>query len=142
MKSRLSKYRGVTKNGEIEIAGTLDLASSNAELQARVEADMMLLASVQADYFDAQLFKNSMLSSIVLSNQVKNDITKVKQADIKSSSEIHKMAKEARFGKSPETFIFNNNGDYTVEDLEKMSIEQLEKLMKQEEQKVLEQKQN
>jgi len=137
MKTRVTKYHGVTSNGSIEVDGILDLANSNAELQAKTEADITLLASVQADYFDAQMFKNSMLSSIVLSNQVKKDVTKIKQADIKASSEIHKLAKEARFGKSPDTVIFNSNGDYSPEELEDLTIEQLEQLMKQEENKVL-----
>lgn len=113
----------------------LDIGSDNAELQARIETDMTLLASVQAVYFDAQLFKNSMLSSIVLSNQVKKDITRVKQADIKASSEIHKLAKEARFGKSPDTVIFNANGNYSAEELNSMTVEQLEQLMKAEQNK-------
>lgn len=138
MKNRITKYHGVTKDGEIEVDGILNLSNSNAELQAKAEADITLLASVQADYFDAQMFKNSMLSSIVLSNQVKKDVTKIKQADIKASSEIHKLAKEARFGKSPDTVIFNNNGDYNIEDLNEMTVEQLEQLMKQEKEKVLE----
>jgi len=138
MKNRITKYHGVTKDGEIEVNGILNLSNSNAELQAKAEADITLLASVQADYFDAQMFKNSMLSSIVLSNQVKKDVTKIKQADIKASSEIHKLAKEARFGKSPDTVIFNNNGDYNIEDLNEMSVEQLEQLMKQEKEKVIE----
>jgi len=138
MKNRITKYHGVTKDGEIEVNGILNLSNSNAELQAKAEADITLLASVQADYFDAQMFKNSMLSSIVLSNQVKKDVTKIKQADIKASSEIHKLAKEARFGKSPDTVIINNNGDYDIEDLNEMSVEQLEQLMKQEKEKVIE----
>ena len=128
MKNKISNFHGVTKDGGIEVDGILDIASDNAQLQAKAEADITMLASVQADYFDAQMFKNSMLSSIVLSNQVKKDVTKIKQADIKASSEIHKLAKEARFGKSPDTVIFNNNGDYNVEDLKDMSVEQLEKL--------------
>ena len=132
MKSRVVKYHGVTKDGGIEVDGILNLANSNAELQAKAEADITLLASVQADYFDAQMFKNSMLSSIVLSNQVKKDVTKIKQADIKASSEIHKLAKEARFGKSPDTVIFNTNGNYSAEELNEMSVEQLEQLMLQE----------
>ena len=140
MKNKLNQYYGVSKQGKLETDGILDIGSSNAELQARVETDMTLLASVQADYFDAQLFKNSMLSSIVLSNQVKKDITKVKQADIKASSEIHKLAKEARFGKSPDTVIFNANGNYTAEELNSMTVEQLERLMKEESKRALEAK--
>ncbi|MBE0498566.1 MAG: hypothetical protein IBX43_04915 [Campylobacterales bacterium] len=142
MKSRLNQYYGVTKQGGLEADGILDIASDNAELQARIETDITLLASVQADYFDAQMFKNSMLSSIVLSNQVKKDITKVRQADIKASSEIHKLAKESRFGKSPDTVIFNANGVYTAEELDNMDVEQLEQLMKKEQQKVLDMKES
>lgn len=138
MKNNLNTYYGVTKKGGLEVEGVLDLSSTNAQLQAQVEADITMLACVQADYFDAQLFKNSMLSSIILANQVKKDVTKVRQSDIKASSEIHKMAKEARFGKSPDTVIVNANGNYTIEELNAMSIEQLENLMKQEKQKMLE----
>ena len=129
IKSKLNRYSGVNSDGSIDIDGVLDLASDNKKLQAAAEADITMLAAVQADWFDAQLFKNAMLSSIVLSNQVKNDVAKVKQNDIKASSEIIKMAKESRFGKSPDTVIFNNNGKYTPEELGQMSIEQLEKLM-------------
>jgi hypothetical protein len=132
VKNRISRYHGVNKDGGIEVEGVLDLASDNEKLQAAAEADITMLAAVQADWFDAQLFKNAMLSSVVLSNQVKQDVTKVRQNDIKSSSEIIKMAKEARFGKSPDTVIFNANGQYTPEELSEMSVEQLENLAKQE----------
>ena len=142
MKNKLNQYYGVTKQGGLEADGILDIASDNASLQARIETDITLLASVQADYFDAQMFKNSMLSSIVLSNQVKKDITKVRQADIKASSEIHKLAKESRFGKSPDTVIFNANGVYTAEELDGMDVGQLEQLMKKEQQKVLDMKES
>jgi len=135
MKNRISTYHGVTGNGSIEVDGILDIASDNQKIQAQAEADITMLASVQADYFDAQMFKNSMLSSIVLSNQVKKDVSKIKQADIKASSEIHKMAKEARFGKSADTIIFNANGTYSPEELEELTVEQLEELMKQEQKK-------
>lgn len=137
MKKNLQHHYGVTKSGELKADGILSLASDNAELQAQVETDLIMLASVQADYFDAQLFKNSMLSSILLSNQVKKDITKVRQSDIKTSSDIHLMAKQARFGKSPDTVIVNNNGNYSIEELNNMSVEQLEQLMKQERAKFL-----
>lgn len=135
IKKNLEHHYGITKKGGLEVEGILDLASDNAQLQAQVEADMTMLACVQADYFDAQLFKNSILSSIVLNNQVKKDVTKVRQSDIKASSEIHKIAKEARFGKSPDTVIVNANGNYSVEDLNSMSLEQLEKLMREEQKK-------
>jgi hypothetical protein len=138
MSKRLEGYYGVDKDGKLDIDGAINLASDNAKLQAKVETDVTLLGAVQADYFDAQLFKNSMLSSIVLNNQVKKDITKVKQTDIKMSSDIHKMAKEARFGKSPDTVIFNANGDYNTEDLKDLSIEELEKLYMAHEQKAIE----
>lgn len=132
MKNKLTKYYGMSKDGKIEVDGMVSVGSDNAEIQARAEADVTLLASVGADYFDAQLFKNSMLSSIALNNQVKKDITKVKQSDIKASSEIHKIAKESRYGKSPETVIFNANGNYTPEELNKLSVEELEILAKKE----------
>jgi hypothetical protein len=133
MKNKLSRYHGVTKEGSIEVDGVLDLASDNEKLQAAVETDITMLAAVQADWFDAQMFKNAMLSSIVLNNQVKQDVTKIRQSDIKASSEIIKMAKESRFGKSPDTVIFNHNGQYTPEELSEMSLEQLEQLAKQHE---------
>lgn len=136
IKNNITTFKGVSKNGDIEIDGILSLGSDNKELQAQAEADIIMLASVQADYFDAQMFKNSMLSSIILGNQVKTDVTKVKQSDIKASSEIHKLAKEARFGKTPDTVIFNNNGDYTVEDLNNMSVQELEQLMKKEQEAI------
>jgi len=138
MKNKLVQFYGITKQGSMEIDGLLNISSTNAELQAKAETDIAMLASVQADYFDAQLFKNSMLSSIVLNNQVKKDVTKIRQADIKAGSEIHKMAKESRFGKSPDTVMFNVDGEYTAEELETLTVEQLEQLMKQERSKTLE----
>jgi len=138
MKNKLNQYYGVAKDGSLEVDGMLSVGSDNAAIQARAETDITLLASVGADYFDAQLFKNSMLSSIALNNQAKKDITKLKQADIKASSEIHKIAKEARYGKSPDTVIFNSNGNYTPEELADLTVEQLEELMKKEQSKTLE----
>ena len=35
---------------------------------------------------------------------------------------IEIVAKEARFGKSPETMILNVNGDYTKQELSEMSL--------------------
>lgn len=137
MKKNVTQFYGVNDHGAIDINGMLDVASDNAQLQATIDADVIMLACVNADWFDTQLFKNSMLSSVLLSNQAKKDVTKIRQSDIKQSSEIHKMAKEARFGKSPETIIFNNNGNYTPEELANMSFEQLEQLAKQEREKIL-----
>jgi len=136
MQKKLSVHYGVTESGSLKADGILTLDSENGELQAQAETDIALLASVQADYFDAQMFKNAMLSSIVLNNQVKRDVTKVKQADIKASSEIHKMAKEARFGKNPDTVIVNANGIYTSEELSTMTDEQLESLYAKEKKKI------
>lgn len=137
MKKNVTQFHGVNDKGALDVSGLLDVGNDNAQLQAAIDADVIMLACVNADWFDTQLFKNAMLSSILLSNQAKKDVTKIRQSDIKQSSEIHKMAKEARFGKSPETIIFNNNGNYTPEELANMSFEQLEQLMKQEKQKAL-----
>ncbi len=137
MKDKISHYKGISDKG-METDGILSIGSDNAQLQAQAELDIAMLASVQADYFDAQMFKNSMLSSIVLNNQVKKDVSKIRQADIKASSEIHKIAKESRFGKSPDTMILNVNGDYTKEELSDMSLEDIEKLYFKEQQDLLE----
>lgn len=137
MKKNVTQFYGVNDKGAIDVSGILDVGSDNAQLQAAIDADVIMLACVNADWFDTQLFKNAMLSSILLSNQAKKDVTKIRQSDIKQSSEIHKIAKEARFGKSPETVIFNNNGNYTPEDLANMTFEQLQQLEKQERQKAL-----
>lgn len=135
MQKKLTQHYGITEQGSLEATGVLSLDNSNKALQVQAETDVAMLASVQADWFDAQMFKNSLLSSIVLNNQVKKDITKVRQVDIKASSEIHKMAKEARFGKNPDTVIFNANGHYTPEELANMSDAQLEALYLAEKQK-------
>lgn len=140
MKKNLENYHGVTKDGKLEADGGLAIASDYKELEAQITTEVTMLGAVQADWFDTQLFKNSMLSSTVLNNQVKKDITKVKQSDIKASSEIHKIAKEARFGKQADTLIFNNNGDISVEDLKDLSVEEIEKRMKIEQQKILDAK--
>ncbi len=140
MKDKISRYQGISDDGGMETGGILSIGSDNAQLQAQAELDITMLASVQADYFDAQMFKNSMLSSIVLNNQVKKDVSKVRQSDIKASSEIHKIAKESRFGKSPDTMILNVNGDYTKEELADMSLEDIEKLYFKEQQELIEAK--
>jgi len=137
MKNKLSIYHGITDTGEMEVSGILDLSNENKELQMRAELDVSLLSAVGADWFDAQLLKNSLLSSIVLNNQMKKDVTKIKQSDIKASSEIHKIAKEARFGKAPETVIFNANGNYSPEELNDLTIEQLEQLAIKEHEKIV-----
>ncbi len=142
MKDKISRYQGISDDGGMETGGILSIGSDNAQLQAQAELDITMLASVQADYFDAQMFKNSMLSSIVLNNQVKKDVSKVRQSDIKASSEIHKIAKESRFGKSPDTMILNVNGDYTKEELSEMSLEDIEKLYFKEQQEISEDKDN
>ncbi len=136
MQKKLSTHYGISEKGNLEASGVLTLDSDNAVLQAQAETDIAMLASVQADWFDAQMFKNAMLSSIVLNNQVKKDITKVRQTDIKASSEIQKMAKEARFGKNPDTVIINTNGVYTSEELADMSDEQLESIYMKEKKKI------
>lgn len=138
MKNKLKQHHGITSDGAMDVSGILDLASENKELQIKAELDVAMLSAVGADWFDAQLMKNSMLSSIVLNNQVKKDVTKVKQSDIKASSEIHKIAKEARFGKSPDTVIFNANGNYSPEELNDLTIEQLEQLAMKEQYKNVE----
>ena len=132
IKNRLDQHNGITDKGAMEVSGMLDMSSENKELQAQAESDILMLAAVGADWFDVQLLKNSMLSSIVLKNQVKQDPAKIRQADIKASSEIHKIAKESRFGKSPDTVIIPVGGKYTAEDLEGMSVEQLEKMVAKE----------
>jgi len=138
MKKNIKQHYGVTKDGKINATeGLLELDNDNTEIQAAVEAEITMLASVQADYFDAQMFKNSMLSSIVLNNQMKKDVTRIKQSDIKQSSEVHKMAKEARFGKTPDTVIFNANGEYTKEELSEMSVEEIEKAYINEQQRLM-----
>ncbi len=66
IKKKVMKFNGVTDNGSIVVDGMLDVGSDNKEIQARVEADLLLLNAIGADYFDLQLFKNSMLSSRLL----------------------------------------------------------------------------
>ena len=54
--------------------------------------------------------------------------------------EIEKWQREARFGKNPDTVIFNANGNYSAEELNSMSIEHLEQLMKKEAEQTIEAK--
>lgn len=138
MQKKLTEYNGINKKGHLKLDGLLNVADDNAQLQVQIEADTIMLATIQADWFDAQLLKNSMLSSIMLNNKVKNTPDKVTQSEIKTSSETHKIAKESRFGKSPDTMILNVNGDYTKEELADMSLEDLEKLHHKEQQNLLE----
>lgn len=131
MQRNIIEHQGVTKDGGLKADGVLDMASSNEALQAQVEADVTMLAAVGSDFFDAQMFKNAMLSSIVLKNQVKKGVDRIRQSDIKASTEILKMAKESRFGKSPDTVVIPLNGEHTQEELRSMSYEQLERIVKQ-----------
>jgi hypothetical protein len=60
----------------------------------------------------------------------------------KASSEIIKIAKEARYGKDPDTInhftVQVGKIDYTPEELKNMNVEQLEKVLANLEKKVLE----
>lgn len=142
LKEGLNKRHGVTVKGEIEFNSGIQLKATPQEIQAKIEADTIMLGALGIDYFNNALINNAILSQNVLQNQVTKDITKVKQADIKASSEIIKIAKEARYGKDPDTinhFSFQiGKYDYTDEELKGMDVKDLEKVLANLEKKVLE----
>ena len=57
IKNKISRYQGISDVGGMETDGILSIGSDNAQLQAQAELDITMLAAVQADYFDAQMFK-------------------------------------------------------------------------------------
>jgi len=121
LKENLRKRHGVTPTGELEFNSGIQLKANPKEIQAKIEADTLMLGALGIDYFNNALINNAILSQTVLQNQVQKDITKVKQADIKASSEIIKIAKEARYGKDPDTInhftVQVGKIDYTPEEL-------------------------
>ena len=142
LKEKLNKRHGVTPSGQIEFNSGIQLKADPREIQAKIEADTLMLGALGIDYFNNALINNAILSQTVLQNQVQKDITKVKQADIKASSEIIKIAKEARYGKDPDTInhftVQVGKIDYTPEELKSMDIKDLEKVLANLEKKVLE----
>jgi len=141
LKDSLNKKHGFNPE-QIEFNSGVVLKANPREIQAKIEADTLILGALGIDYFNNALINNAILSQTVLQNQVQKDITKVKQLDIKSSSEIIKIAKEARYGKDPDTInhfsIQVGKIDYSPEELKNMSVEQLEKVLSNLEKKVLE----
>ena len=142
LKENLNKRHGITPKGEIEFNSGIQLKATPQEIQAKIEADTIMLGALGIDYFNNALINNAILSQTVLQNQVQKDITRVKQADIKASSEIIKIAKEARYGKDPDTInhftVQVGKIDYTPEELKNMNVDQLEKVLANLEKKVLE----
>lgn len=142
LKANLSKRHGVTKLGELEFNSGIQLKADPREIQAKIEADTLLMGALGIDYFNNALINNAILSQTVLQNQVQKDITKVRQIDIKASSEIIKIAKEAKYGKDPDTInnftVQVGKVDYTPEELKNMNVDQLEKVLANLEKKVLE----
>lgn len=142
LKENLRKRHGVTTTGELEFNSGIQIKADPKEIQAKIEADTLMLGALGIDYFNNALINNAILSQTVLQNQVQKDITKVKQLDIKASSEIIKIAKEARYGKDPDTInhftVQVGKIDYTPEELKNMNVDQLEKVLANLEKKVLE----
>jgi len=142
LKDSLNKKHGFNPSEQIEFNTGVVLKANPREIQAKIEADTLILGALGIEYFNNALINNAILSQTVLQNQVQKDITKVKQLDIKSSSEIIKIAKEARYGKDPDTInhfsIQVGKIDYSPEELKNMSVEQLEKVLANLEKKVLE----
>lgn len=142
LKANLNKRHGVTTTGEIEFNSGIQLKADPRQIQAKVEADTLMLGALGIDYFNNALINNAILSQTVLQNQVQKDITKVKQLDIKASSEIIKIAKEAKFGKDPDTInhftVQVGKTDYSPEELKSMNVDQLEKVLENLKHKVLE----
>ena len=142
LKEKLNKRHGVAPSGQIEFNSGIQLKADPREIQAKIEADTLMLGALGIDYFNNALINNAILSQTVLQNQVQKDITRVKQADIKASSEIIKIAKEARYGKDPDTInhftVQVGKIDYTPEELKNMNVDQLEKVLANLEKKVLE----
>lgn len=142
LKANLNKRHGVTPTGELEFDSGIQLKADPRQIQAKIEADTLMLGALGIDYFNNALINNAILSQTVLQNQVQKDISKVKQLDIKASSEIIKIAKEASYGKDPDTInhftVQVGKVDYTPEELKSMNVDQLEKVLANLEKKVLE----
>lgn len=134
IKNRVKEYN-IVKDDKLEIQ---TIAINNAELQADAEAEITLLATVSSDWFDTKLFRNALYSSSLIERKMRKNPDSVKQSDLKQSSETIKMAKESRFGKTPDTVIFNANGEYSKEELAELSVDEIEKLYIAEQKKLIE----
>ncbi len=141
LKENLKKRHGVKTNGQLEMGSMISLDTTNEEIRAKIEAEALMIGALGIDFFNNALVSNAVLSQTVLNHQVQQDVTKVKQADIKASSEIIKIAKEAKFGKDPDTinqFTFQvGKLDYTDEEIKDMGVDELDKLAKALEEKIL-----
>lgn len=134
IKGKVKDY-SLIKDDKLEIK-TLEI--SNQDLAADIEAEVTLLSAINADWFDSKMFRNALYSSALIERKMKKNPDSVKQSDLKMSSDTIRMAKESRFGKSPETVIFNANGEYSKEELDELSLEDIEKLLQKEQSNVIE----
>jgi len=135
MKSKVSEYN-IIKDDKLQINS---IAIDNQELQAEAEAETALLGSVGVSWFDSKLLRNALYSTSLIERKAKKDPDSVKQTELKTSSEIVKIAKESIYGKDADTNIniFNKNStSYTKEQLEELTIEEIEQLYKKEQENI------
>ncbi len=133
MKNRIKEHN-IIKGDKLEFQS---IEIDNQELQAEVETEITLLSTIMPDWFDSAMLRNALYSKMLIERKMKKNPDSVKQTDLKMSSETIRMAKESRFGKTPDTVIFNANGEYTKEELAELSVEEIEKLYLAEQKRIL-----
>jgi hypothetical protein len=121
-------YDEIKEQTKTELISTTD--DINKHIQATAETDMAMMSALSLNWFNSQMVKNAVLSQQQIDLVHTLDPKKLRQADIKISSEIIKMAKESVYGKTPDIVVMPTNGEYSKEDYENMNIEQLEELIK------------
>lgn len=97
---------------------------------ARQRAETIILSAMTQDYLDAKAHDGLEVADQILKD-MKNNPDLAKMSDVKSYVDIVKTIKEMRFGKSPDTVIFNQNsqGEWSPEIMATMSSEKLRQLL-------------
>ena len=99
---------------------------------ARQRAEAIILSAMSMDYLDAKAHDGLEVATELL-NDMKRNPENAKMGDVKMYVDIVRTVKEMRFGKSPDTVIFNQNnqGEFSEESLATMSTEQLRRVIEE-----------
>lgn len=65
LKENLRKRHGVTTTGELEFNSGIQIKADPRDIQAKIEADTLMLGALGIDYFNNALINNAILSQTV-----------------------------------------------------------------------------
>lgn len=103
---------------------------------ARTRAETIILNAMSQDYLDAKAHDGLEVADQILMD-MKNNPELAKMSDVKSYVDIVKTIKEMRFGKSPDTVIFNQNGqgEWSAESMATLSTEKIRQMLEEKKKK-------